>query len=167
MATPEEWANRYWQMSRKYMRQAQEELEQGDWSQASEKAWGAAAEALKSVAAQRRWNHKSHGLLRDMATQLYMEFGNRRIIELYGILENVHVNYYEHRFDGDEVQYQIDNCREFLDELDSIRNSPPRRFTPGNREQERRIQRLTLYHPDRETDAALDIATLPPVEPDL
>ena len=46
-----------------------------------------------------------------MATQLYMELGNRRLMDLFSTLENAHVNYYEHQFDQDEVQYQIDNCR--------------------------------------------------------
>ena len=63
MATREELSNRYLELSRKYMRQAQEELDRGDWSQASEKAWGAAAESLKATAAQRGWNHRNHGLL--------------------------------------------------------------------------------------------------------
>jgi uncharacterized protein (UPF0332 family) len=166
LATPEELANRYLQMSRQYIRQAQEELDKGDLSQATEKAWGASAESLKSIAAQRDWNHKSHGLLRDMATQLYMEFGLPRIIDLFGLLENAHTNYYEHRWDRDEVQLHIDRSRELLEALDVLRAAEPRRFTPANREQERRLQRLTQCHPDRVADAALDISTLPPVEPE-
>ena len=166
MATPEELSNRYLEMSRKYFRQAQEELDRRDFSQSTEKAWGAAAKALKSIAAQRVWNHKSHGLLRDMATHLYMEFGEPRIFDLFGVLENAHNNYYEHRWDSDEAQLHIDRGRELIDLLEDIRNSPPRRFTPANREQERRLQRLTQYHPDRDADAALNISTLPPVEPE-
>ena len=165
MATPEELSDRYSEMSQKYIRQAQEELEKGDFSQSTEKAWGAAAEALKSIAAQRVWNHKSHGLLRDMATHLYMEFGNLRIFDLFGVLENAYSNYYEHRWDRDEAQLHIDRSRELLDVLKEIKNSPPRRFTPATREQERRLERLTRYRPDRDADAALDITTLPPVEP--
>jgi hypothetical protein len=97
MATPEELSSRYLAMSRKYFRQAQEELDRGDFSQSTEKTWGAAAEALKSIDAQRVWNHKNHGLLRDMARHLYMEFGNLQIFDLSGVLENAHNNYYEHR----------------------------------------------------------------------
>lgn len=163
MATREELSNRYLELSRKYVRQAQEELDRGDLSQASEKAWGAAAESLKATAAQRGWNHRNHGLLRDMATQLYMELGNRRLMDLFSTLENAHVNYYEHQFDRDEVQYQIDNCVEFLQELESVRSNPPRRFTPANREQERRLQRLSRFSQDRAMDEALDISSLPPV----
>ena len=166
MATPEELSDRYLQLSRKYSRQSQEELDKGDLSQASEKAWGASAEALKSLATIRSWNHKSHGLLRDIATHTYMEFGRPRIIELFDILEWAHFNYYEHRLEHDAVQMRVAQSRELISLLDEIRNSPPRRFTPANREQERRLQRLTQYHPDRVADAALDIATLPPVEPE-
>ena len=166
MATPEELADRYLQLSRKYSRQAQEELDKGDLSQASEKAWGASAEALKSLAAIRGWNHKSHPLLNDITIQTYMEFGRPRIRELFHILESAHFNYYEHQFEQHDVELFLANSRELIGILDEIRNSPPRRFTPANREQERRLQRLTQYHPDRAADAALDIATLPPVEPE-
>lgn len=163
MATQQELSDRYLQLSRKFMGQAQTELELGDLAQASEKVWGAAAEGLKSIAAQRGWNHKSHGLLRDMATHLYMEFGHPPIYVLFGFLEGAHVNFYEHRFDKDEVRYQIDNCREFLDELDRIRALPPRAFTPSNREQERRLERLTRFSPETTADEDLDITELPPV----
>ena len=166
MATPEEWANRYLQMSRKYMRQAQEELDKGDLAQATEKAWGASAESLKSLAAQRGWNHKSHPLLRDIAIHTYMEFGRPRLLELFDMLEWAHFNYYEHRLERDDVQLRLAQSRELLGLLEEIRDAPPRRFTPANREQERRLQRLTQYHPDRAVDAALDISTLPPVEPE-
>ena len=98
MATPEELSNRYLEMSQKYFRQAQEELDKGDLSQASEKVWGASAEALKALAAIRGWNHKSHPFLRDIAIHTYMEFGRPRLIELFDILEWAHFNYYEHRW---------------------------------------------------------------------
>ena len=166
MATPQELSNRYLQMSSKYLRQAQEELGKEDLPQASEKAWGAAAEALKALAVTRGWNHKSHPFLREIARQIYMEFGRPRIVELFDILEWAHFNYYEHRLDKDDVQLRVTQSRELIDLLAEIRNSPPRRFTPANREQERRLQRLTQYHPDRDADAALDIATLPPVDAD-
>ena len=164
MATPEELSRRCLEMSLKFIRQAQEELDnRNDLAQASEKAWGAAAQALESIAAQRGWNHKNHGLLRDMATQIYMEFGRPRILDLFGFLESAHTNFYEHRFDRDEVQYQINNSRYLLEELDMVRSVPPRRFSPANREQERRLERLTRFNSDTAADALLDLADLPPV----
>jgi hypothetical protein len=164
VATPEELSRRYLEMSLKFIRQAQEELEnRNDLAQASEKAWGAAPQALKSIAAQRGWNHKNHGLLRDMATQIYMEFGRPRILDLFGCLEGARTNFYEHRFDRDEVQYQINNSRYLLEELDMVRSVPPRGFSPANREQERRLEQLTRFNSDTAAGALLDLADLPPV----
>ena len=40
--------------------QAQVELAAGDLRQASEKFWGAAAQAMKSIADRHGWEHKSH-----------------------------------------------------------------------------------------------------------
>lgn len=166
MATPKELSDRYLQLSDKYLRQAQDELNRGDLPQASEKAWGAAAEAMKALAVARGWNHKSHPLLRDIATHTYMEFGRPRLLDLFDMLEWAHFNYYEHRLEHDDVKRRVAQSRELIGLLEEIRNSPARRFTPANREQERRLQRLTQYHPDREADSALDIASLPPVEPE-
>ena len=166
MATPQELSDRYLEISELSLRQAQEELAvRKDYSQASDKVWRAVAEALKAGAVLRDWNHKSHPLLRDIATQLYLEFGRRQVIELFGSLENAHANYYEHRFDGDEVQLHLDWGRELVAELANIRNAPQRRFVPANREQERRLERLTRYDPNTAADAFLEIDGLPPVEP--
>ncbi len=144
MATPKELSDRYLEISALSLRQAQEELEiRKDYAQACDKVWRAVAEALKAGAVLRGWNHKSHPLLRDIATQLYMEFGRRQVIDLFGVLENAHTNFYEHRFDRDEVQLHLDRGRELVAELETIRQSPQRRFTPANREQERRLERLT------------------------
>ncbi len=168
MATATELSDRYLEMSRKRIRQAQEELEQGDLAQASEKAWGAVAEALKAVGISRGWNHKSHPLLDDIVSQLSLEFGRPPLIDLFDSAQALHNNFYEHRFDRYRVQHRIDRCLELIAGLDNILNTAPRRFTPATREQERRLERLTRFDPAAAAaaDAALNIADLPPVEPE-
>ena len=166
MATSEELSNRYYEMSRKYMRQAMEEFEKGDWSQASEKAWGAVADSIKATAVSRGWNHKSHPLLEDIITQLSLEFGNPSLIALFDSAGALHVNFYEHRFNEHILMQRIQNCQALLRELEAIRDSPDRRYTPSTREQERILERLTRYNREIAADADLDIATLPPVEPE-
>ncbi|MYC38120.1 MAG: hypothetical protein F4X66_14575 [Chloroflexi bacterium] len=47
----------------------------GDSVQASEKGWGAVAEAVKSIAEQRGWNHWGHRLLNDAAFQFVPRVG--------------------------------------------------------------------------------------------
>ena len=165
MATIEELSNRYFQMSQTLIRQAQEELDQAeDYAQSSEKAWGAVAEALKAVAVGRNWNHHSHGILRDIVTQLYLEFGHPQLTSLFDTAEALHTNSYENRLDREQVQLRIDRCREMLVELERILISPPRRFTPATQEQRRRLERLTRRSPTMTAEeAAIDIAGLPQV----
>ena len=164
MATKEELSERYMNISRRYLRQAEEELHQKDDTlQASEKTWGAMAHALKSVAAQRGWNHKRHQLLRDIATQLRLEYGRPRISELFSALEGAHNNYYEHSWTEEDVQEHLEWYRQFVRQMEEIREAPARRFTPTTRTQERRPFNLTRPRP-AESDDDLDISTLPSVD---
>ena len=166
MATKEELSERYLSISHRLLRQAEEELHQkGDTLQASEKTWGAMAHALKSVAAQRGWNHKRHQLLRDIATQLRLEYGRPRISELFSALEGAHNNYYEHRWTEEDVQEHLEWSRQFVRQMEEIREAPARRFIPATRTQERRLFNLTRPRPE-ESDDDLDITTLPSVDPE-
>ena len=62
-------SERYAELSRQYISRADEYLRVGDRVQASEKGWGAVAEAIKSIAEQRGWNHQGHRLLDDIVLQ--------------------------------------------------------------------------------------------------
>ena len=167
MATPKELSDRYLKISALRLEQAHEELEaRKDYSQASEKAWGAVAEAVKAYGVRRGWNHYHHGLLRDISTQVSLEFGRPRLRELFAYADSIHNNFYEHRFDREEVQFYLERCRELLDIVDALSQARQRRFTPGTVEQENRLERLTRYDQREEIDAALDIDDLPPVQPE-
>ena len=50
----------------KYLQEAEALLDKGDYVQASEKFWGAAAEVVKAVAVKRGIELKSHGELMDL-----------------------------------------------------------------------------------------------------
>ena len=50
-------SERYFQLSRWLLKHAQEQLDLGDTMQASEKAYGAVAHAVKACAELRGWNH--------------------------------------------------------------------------------------------------------------
>ena len=64
--------------------QAYEELEKGDLAQASEKAWGAAAQMLKAIAQERGWHHHSHRDLYYNIELLERETGGADIVDLFG-----------------------------------------------------------------------------------
>ena len=75
-------SERYSELSRHFIEKADEYLLAGDRVQASEKGWGAVAEAIKSIAEQRGWNHHGHRLLNDVAFQLSVEW-NRRDLKVF------------------------------------------------------------------------------------
>ena len=165
MATPQEISDRYLKISRLHLQQAEEELFiKGDTMQASEKIWNAAAQALKSVAALRGWNHKSHFLLGDIAMQLHLELGRPEVSEQFRVMESAHQNFYEHRWEADEVEIRLNAARRFVDRLEEIRQRPRRRFTPSTPGQARRMERLTRFIYGQ-SDDDVDIDALPPVEP--
>ena len=165
MATPQEISDRYLKISHLHLQQAEEELfVKGDTMQASEKIWNAAAQALKSVAALRGWNHKSHFLLGDIAMQLRLEFGRPELSEQFYGLEAAHNNFYEHRWAPDVVEDRLNTARRFVGQLEEIRQLPRRRFTPATRTQQRRMDSLTRFIYGQ-SDDDVDIDALPPVEP--
>ena len=81
-------------ISRGFLAQASAELAQGHRLQASEKAWGAVAHALKSVAKERGWNNIHHRQVMDVGAQLAQEFQKPSILTsiLHG--DSLHRNFY-------------------------------------------------------------------------
>ncbi len=166
MAIPEELSSRYLEMSKYLIRKAQQELDRGDDRiQASEKAWGAVAHGLKSIAALRGWNHHHHLLLEDLAAVLQWQTNSTYIMDRYDSAQILHTNFYENRLEPDVLQHRIDRCRELRDELERIRTIPSPAVVPEGRIWERRMRRLTNRDANvAAEDEVLDIAALPPVE---
>jgi hypothetical protein len=153
-------------MSEYLIRKAQEELDVSeDLMQASEKAWGAIAHAVKSISATRGWNHHYHLLFRDAIGVLRWEYDNPRLIPLFASAESMHTNFYEHRLVPLDLQDHINDCRELLAELDDIRVITPSNPASNVQGMEGRMRRLTNRDPDiAAREQALDITTLPSVE---
>ena len=107
-------------VSRRFIRQADEELERGDQLQASEKAWGAAVRAVKSIAQQRGWEHNSHRHLFAAARRISEESDDIEIRELFGMASSLHVNFYEGWMDEASVAGNIDSVKRLLRKLDSL-----------------------------------------------
>ena len=88
-------SERYAELSRHFIEKADEYLREGDRVQASEKGWGAVAEAVKSIAEERGWNHWGHRLLGDVAFQLSEEWDRSDVRILFDAIEKLHINFYE------------------------------------------------------------------------
>ena len=118
-------ADEYAVLSRRFVRQAQEEFDKGDRLQASEKAWGAAAHAVKAVAVSKGWNHNSHRLLFDIVDQVSRDVENPGLRSLFHAANSLHQNFYENWQPDGSVQAGINEVKQLVDLLDEIRTRPP------------------------------------------
>ena len=135
---------KYAAMSQRYIEQAEEEFQKGDLSQASNKAWGAAALALKSIAERRGWNHNKHGLLYDISGQMADELGLPGLRARFRSTNAMHQNYYEDWMAIDEVRDGIEDAKAYLRELEASQaQDGATGFVPETAEQAARIRRLT------------------------
>ena len=137
-------SNKYAEMSRWCIGQADNYLRRRNNIQASEKGWGAAAQALKSVAEERGWNHRGHSLIVDVAQQIADEQGRPDLFISFGAAQSLHVNFYENWLATDSVAAYLNAVKALLPELERVRTEPPPPdFTPETREQRNRWRRLT------------------------
>ena len=109
---------RHEEISERFLDQADEEFEKGDMLQASEKAWGAVAHYVKSVAKTRGWPDGSHRDIWDNARKLIRLTSdpddNRRRFVLVNAL---HVNFYEEELNAREVQLAVMDARALIEAM--------------------------------------------------
>jgi hypothetical protein len=118
------------QVSHLFLEHAGVYLRQGDRIQASEKVWGAAAHALKAIGERRGWVHSNHSHIFDIGGQIGREFGQeQRFLDYLSQAQAMHQNFYDNIRDVPAIQRALSAVMELVEELDAIRNSPPRRYT--------------------------------------
>ena len=143
-------SNKYAGLSQWCIGEADNYLRRRNNIQASEKGWGAAAQALKAIAERRGWNHHTHGLIFDVAEQVAVEQGRLDLLEMFGLAQALHTNFYENRLNFDTIRNYVNEVKRLLPELERIRDEPPPpSFTPETREQRNRWRRLTRTRPIR------------------
>ena len=125
------------------MEKAEDYLHQGDLKQASEKSWGAAACALKSIADQRGWQHQSHSLLNDISSQVADELSRPDLHEMFAVPRSLHQNFYENWLPEEAVTRLVDRTKAYLGELEAVSPQMPATFAVETRARRRRLERLT------------------------
>ena len=161
-------SDRYAAISQRLLRQAQEELDEGDLLQASEKAWGAAAHSIKAVAQKWGWCHQGHYRLNAVVDFIAYERNREDLVALYSDPSLMHFNYYEHEYFEDRVQTAIDSTNVFVDEMERIRVGPVPSFPQlqtMTRPQQQRLRLLTT-RPRDYREKADDTSLMPSVEPE-
>ena len=87
--------DQYSKLSDKYLEDAEALLQEGDYVQASEKFWGAAALMVKTVAARRGVEISSHREIRTFVNSLRSERDEPELGLLFSVAADLHRNFYE------------------------------------------------------------------------
>ena len=106
--------------SRRFIIQAEAELRAGDEMQASEKAWGAAAHAIKAVAERHRWRHDTHSDLFRVVDNIVRLTGDSEIRLLFDDANALHKNFYEGWLGYEHIAQNIERVKRLLIKLDAF-----------------------------------------------
>ena len=124
MASPngrQERVERHTATSLRFITQSQDEFAKGDMLQASEKAWGAAAHAMKAAAESRGWRHGTHRLLFDAAARIADEAGDPDLFGLFKEASALHQNFYEGWESDYTVQKSIERVKRLVEKMEALR----------------------------------------------
>ena len=154
-------SERYFLLSRWLLKHAQEQLERGDTMQASEKAYGAVAHAVKAYGELRGWNHYNHHRVGLILDQLRDEENDPGLTEAFDAVGSLHNNYFEYELDPTRVRDRLETARNLVDKLEHLRASAPNQIPSSslNREQRRRLS-LLMQPPTKEQISVADLPSL-------
>ena len=110
------------EISRRLIQQADDEFRKGDTLQASEKAWGAAAHALKSIAEEGGWRHGRHRDLFPVVKRIAEDTGQPEISLMFDAANTLHANFYENWLPDDMVEDKIADVKDLLSRLESLQS---------------------------------------------
>ncbi len=100
--------------------QALVELEAGDLRQASEKFWGAAAQAMKALAERKGWHHRSHRHFKQNLDKFQDRQDYQDLVRWFGAAELLHINFYEDHSSVETINIHAEDVRLLIERLESI-----------------------------------------------
>ena len=114
-------------VSRNFLRQAREELAKEDLLQASNKAWGAAAYAIKAAAEKRRWFNDADWRLQEAASVITAEQDDKDIMLGFLAARQAHFHFYHHEHHAYTYRQIIDATEVMLNKVEALlaRDAPP------------------------------------------
>jgi len=112
---PETRVETHLKLSEKYMRDAEDFLSRKDYVQASEKAWGAAVQMVKALAAKRGVELRGYGELHREVIRVAKEVGDDEMRLLWQSAISLHQNFYENWLPPEMVEKNIEDVKKFLD----------------------------------------------------
>ena len=115
-------AIRYREQGHVYLAQAREEFVDDDLMQASEKAWGAAAQLAKAAGEERGWRHHSHGSLFEIVRRLAEETEDEVLGTDFDAAGTLRANFYEGFLSSAGIETRLRNVARFIERVESVLN---------------------------------------------
>jgi hypothetical protein len=109
--------------SDKFLLQGEGELEKGDFRQAGEKFWGAAAQIVKAFAEDKGYRHDGHAWLFEVADKISMELEDEGLKEKFCLAGMLHTNFYEGWLTEGEIKRCALQTKEFVKKIKEMLNS--------------------------------------------
>ena len=100
--------------------QAMVELEAGDLRQASEKFWGAAAQAMKALAERKSWHHRSHRHFKQNLDKLRDRKDYEELVRWFGAAELLHINFYEDHSSYETISIHAEDVSRLIDRIEQV-----------------------------------------------
>ena len=112
----------YRQQSREFLTKGREYLVAGDWHQAAEKGWGAAAWMAKAVADAQGWEYRKHDQYYTVMRQAQEMSGDARLRNLRRAADELHGYFYTRKrfLDPDDIGQGLDEMELLLDILEPL-----------------------------------------------
>jgi uncharacterized protein (UPF0332 family) len=107
----------YLRLYEKYMGKGEEFLRKGDYVLASEKAWVAAFQLVKALAAGRGRKIRSHRELHEFVAEISEELQDRIIGRLWRSSTSLHQNFCENWFTENHVAEVVEDVKKFVGKL--------------------------------------------------
>lgn len=113
-------SSKYLKLNGKYLKEAEELLLKQDYPQASEKFWGAFAEAIKAIAAKHRIKLGTHKSIAQYVSKLHSEHPELKLIDTFKHAESSHINFYEDHLPEDHIRISADVIKQTIDKLKNL-----------------------------------------------
>ena len=104
----------------KYLHESEELLARGNYVQASERAWRAAMQIVKALAAREGRGLRSHGELHREVARIAAETGDEEVRMLWQSAGMLHQNFYENWLPREMVEGNIKDVKRFVEKLRKI-----------------------------------------------
>ena len=110
----------YLGLAQKYLKESEAFLAEKDYVQASEKLWGAAAEIVKTVAAKRGIELRTHRDLWQFVADLRAELKDPEVSRLFTVANYLHQNFYEGIMPPETVMDGAEAVKQLIGKLEKL-----------------------------------------------